>query len=902
MADRVHVCEGAITSARGSEGTIEEMDERVANVLNLQQLQQKQEVNQSHTVTNADAEFRRGLEELVRDHLNTCMALASCSSAHDPGISSSSSSNVMSHPSSLNSMHDDATDNHNLLHDNDHNLHHYHSPLHRDDVQSNCSEVQVFQTSDSAFHNPQHILDNEQSGEEESNGQLVQGRGERDGNPADQSARQERPQSRILSIWAAHHAQEMITTMERQAREAELLALAGLHTVSTLDASFLRESPPRSEPSLSAGERPHRRASSIVQMWRELEEERRAERARKEFEDRMAFRTETVYFPQSMGDSENHDGIQIADAGVEQVNAHQGTDSQDTLVNDQTEGSSGSGNLEYRVWEASQVHQRNDMLDSSQAFEGNTSQIEEGEREHVRQIVQRLMTDGGTREGLSTVGQNQNRVSWLDENERERVRELAREWVRVTNERRGEVSDVSRGPPGRQGLQAGIIHGQAPERQMATEGTSSGELGDSMGLLSRSERRLRDQQVILDLLMRIETERQRELQHLVEHRAVSDFAHRNRLQSLLRGRFLHTGAVSEEERPPSSAAGELGLLRQRRAVTGLREGFRFRLETVLRGQANYRSGVERADVHGPPRRRLNQQSILPSGGGNQAVSGGSQSEGVSRDWQGIAAARRVSELQTLEESTAYNMELQELLGRRSVTNVLASEFRDRLDHLIRSFIHSQGHTPVAWDFTRAGRTGVPPQQQPRQQEQQQQEQRQVPNEGEGMVNGIQLPPAVAPPPPPPPPPQPIWQQELQQGTWPRSSLHRPSYLELESINELRTDVSKLQHGMSDLHRMMETCMEMQLELQRAVRQELAGALQRMYDGKVPDEAIDGSKWISVKRGLCCVCCDKIIDSLLYRCGHMCTCLKCASELMRNGGKCPMCRAPILEVVRAFTVA
>lgn len=86
-----------------------------------------------------------------------------------------------------------------------------------------------------------------------------------------QSAALRRRQSRILDLWAARQAREMITTIERQACEAELQALSSAHPVSTLASSFMRESSPaRSECSI---ELPNLRASSLVQMWRELEAE-----------------------------------------------------------------------------------------------------------------------------------------------------------------------------------------------------------------------------------------------------------------------------------------------------------------------------------------------------------------------------------------------------------------------------------------------------------------------------------------------------------------------------------------------------------------------------------------------------------------------------------------------------
>ena len=59
--------------------------------------------------------------------------------------------------------------------------------------------------------------------------------------------RRRRRESRLLSRWVARQAEEVLSSMEREVeprnREAELLALARLHPVSTLDpSSFLLSS------------------------------------------------------------------------------------------------------------------------------------------------------------------------------------------------------------------------------------------------------------------------------------------------------------------------------------------------------------------------------------------------------------------------------------------------------------------------------------------------------------------------------------------------------------------------------------------------------------------------------------------------------------------------------------
>ncbi|KAK8505462.1 hypothetical protein V6N13_036920 [Hibiscus sabdariffa] len=138
-----------------------------------------------------------------------------------------------------------------------------------------------------------------------------------------------------------------------------------------------------------------------------------------------------------------------------------------------------------------------------------------------------------------------------------------------------------------------------------------------------------------------------------------------------------------------------------------------------------------------------------------------------------------------------------------------------------------------------------------------------------------------------PPPQPsqvqCYQDAARQSS---SSTNRPS-LEIELICDLRGHMEQLHHEVSELRKSVLMCTEMQMKLQHY-----------MFNGEAhagePKHSAGGIPW---KRS-CCICYEMQVDSLLYRCGHMCTCLKCGKELQWRSGKCPICRAPILDVVPA----
>ena len=56
----------------------------------------------------------------------------------------------------------------------------------------------------------------------------------------------------------------------------------------------------------------------------------------------------------------------------------------------------------------------------------------------------------------------------------------------------------------------------------------------------------------------------------------------------------------------------------------------------------------------------------------------------------------------------------------------------------------------------------------------------------------------------------------------------------------------------------------------------------------------------IDSGNCVICSEASIDSVVYRCGHMCVCMPCGLELKAQALKCPICRAPITDVIRAYS--
>ncbi|KAK9152574.1 hypothetical protein Sjap_000054 [Stephania japonica] len=277
------------------------------------------------------------------------------------------------------------------------------------------------------------------------------------------------------------------------------------------------------------------------------------------------------------------------------------------------------------------------------------------------------------------------------------------------------------------------------------------------------------------------------------------------------------------------------------------------------------------------------------------MSGLSNNSGLHTNWEG----ERQPWLSEMQEHDTDNVEIRDLLGRRRVSSLLASGFRARMERLVLSYLQRQGNLAV--ESTGEGDSF----------ERQYDE---AHDEYFQMASGsLQLPqPSQLTP----------WNhyddQEINENSdaFPSttsfqspqsqsqshyrnsqlfSSLTNQSSLEIDLIYDLRGHLASLHQEMAELQKSMKSCMEMQMTLRSSIKQEVAAAVSHSIHG----EAKESFKQVQSKKGNCCICYETKIDSLLYRCGHMCTCFNCANELQWSSSKCPICRAPILDVVRAY---
>ncbi|CAH8382098.1 unnamed protein product [Eruca vesicaria subsp. sativa] len=238
-------------------------------------------------------------------------------------------------------------------------------------------------------------------------------------------------------------------------------------------------------------------------------------------------------------------------------------------------------------------------------------------------------------------------------------------------------------------------------------------------------------------------------------------------------------------------------------------------------------------------------------------------------WEELRKSRYLEVMNTRSEKE----DIRRLLERRTVTDFLQSGLREQIERLMMSRV--QTHSNKHWEL---------------QQEEESEQNNEVMGEVEEEEEEEE---------------EPLTESEEQDdrddsslsssshifasspaGSWssqdteevtssPVLSVHNPRSPEMELISDMRAQIQQLHQEMSLLRDSVKTCLDANASLQQSVHRE------------------------NPMKRKCCVCDETQVEAVLYMCGHMCTCLKCANELHWSGGKCPICRAQIMDVVRVF---
>ncbi|EOA28690.1 hypothetical protein CARUB_v10024916mg [Capsella rubella] len=456
--------------------------------------------------------------------------------------------------------------------------------------------------------------------------------------------------------------------------------------------------------------------------------------------------------------------------------------------------------------------------------------------------------------------------------------------------------------------------------------------------------RIRGRQALSDLLVHLERERHRELESLLGRNAVSRFSQRGRLQSMLRLRSLKRG-LAIQDRHRGSTKGDLNRFQPSSKILHLREKFREHTSSNAAAEAErikgQQSTVETESMRPreisiisdtPSTKRLSPQNrnkdegilckketeskmgylqlkeaivaeVLKRNsdkyspincvthqepGEEEANKVESAKEGTQETHllakQETSFQNRWEEQEEYEDEQSYYGDMSydwftdvsrprsywedlrksrylevmntrsdkddicRLLERRTVSGFLQSGLREKIDKLIMSRVQ----THPAQRVEKACR---------------EEEKCDVGEEGEDRDDSSQLSLQIFAP-------SPAGSWSSQDTGVTSTPIHTYSQSSAPST-PMHNLNSNLQLDMSELRDSVKTCLDLNAGLQKSVHPE--NPLKRK----------------------CCVCNETQIETLLYRCGHMCTCMRCANELQHSGGKCPICRAKILDVVRVF---
>ncbi|KAK8942862.1 hypothetical protein KSP39_PZI009444 [Platanthera zijinensis] len=462
--------------------------------------------------------------------------------------------------------------------------------------------------------------------------------------------------------------------------------------------------------------------------------------------------------------------------------------------------------------------------------------------------------------------------------------------------------------------------------------------------------RVRGRREMEDLVLRMEQDRRRELSELAERRPVSRFPFRGRIQSLTRLRSLRreVATIKHQQRSQKleaesyqTASNDMFLRSQHDISEVLTEETMSDIQ-IQPSESHISSlaiptdhsdhhcseSVSTKSLESPPQSFYSPRALFTPLYGHEDTQE-SSSPDASWDerslWGGIADWQRSSEspapetlhdedaAEATEKSSSWrgwgvirrtiysdqlnknseNREIRELLDMKTVSISLASDFSTKMNQMIASFLHRRGRQQYVDDNggEECEQEGVWRESYEQSSDQEAAGTSSSRLSTEMLLHNQESWQSISLP-----LDSPMLQYQRSWQTSPLAQFSSPNPREGEDMHGVKNSIANIHHEISELRKLVESCVDWQKKLEHSIKQEVFSAVNQIV-GR--GNLLYDSNCMQVKKDACCICCEAQVDSLLYRCGHMCACYKCAQELQWSSGRCPICRSLIAEVIRAY---
>lgn len=130
--------------------------------------------------------------------------------------------------------------------------------------------------------------------------------------------------------------------------------------------------------------------------------------------------------------------------------------------------------------------------------------------------------------------------------------------------------------------------------------------------------------------------------------------------------------------------------------------------------------------------------------------------------------------------------------------------------------------------------------------------------------------------------------------------------DVESVSSLDTrvrgvgysrEIKNLKKEILELKNMIKLSFELQMDIQGSLKQEINALVNGTFKDNDSAKLIKTNK--KLKSGTCIICTEAESNTVFYLCGHLCACYQCSMNLRSKNHNCPVCRAPIKDIVKIY---